>query len=56
MAIIKQKFSKRAPSNITVKGLQEQFPDLILGVKPLNNGKVAVSIPNGRLIIDSNNE
>ena len=52
----KVKFSKRIPSTYTVKGLQEQFPDRIVGVTSYNNGKIAVLIPNGRIIFDSNHE
>jgi len=52
----KVKFSKRTTSTLTVKGLQEQFPDRIIGITPYNNGKIAVTIPNGRIIFDSNHE
>lgn len=47
------KFSKREPSNITVKVLQEKYPDLVCGVETYNKYKVAVLIPNGRVVIDS---
>lgn len=50
------KFSKRTTSTLTVKGLQEQFPDRIVGITSYNNGKIAVIIPNGRIIFDSNHE
>tara|TARA_Y100001973_G_scaffold33588_1_gene50573 strand:+ start:11410 stop:11574 length:165 start_codon:yes stop_codon:yes gene_type:complete len=49
----KPKFSKRTPTELTVKGLQEKFPDIVCGVVSYNNGKVAVIIPNGRVIFDS---
>lgn len=52
MAKTKPKFSKRTKTQLTVKGLQEQFPDIVCGLEPLNNGKVAVIIPNGRIIFD----
>lgn len=50
---MKNAFKNRTKSNITVKGLQEQFPDRVLGVKALNKGKVAVIIPNGRIVFDN---
>jgi hypothetical protein len=49
----KPKFSKRAKTELTVKGLQEKFPDIVCGIQSYNNGKVAVIIPNGRVIFDS---
>jgi len=52
----KPKFSKRTPTELTVRGLQEKFPDRVCGVKPLGKGKVAVIIPNGRVIFDSNHK
>ena len=51
--VMKNAFKNRTKSNITVKGLQEQFPDRVLGVKALNKGKVAVIIPNGRIVFDN---
>jgi len=49
----KPRFSKRKPTELTVKGLQEKFPDIVSDVTSYNNGKVAVTIPNGRIIFDS---
>ena len=48
------KFSKREQTSLTVRKLQEQFPDRVVGVKSYNNGKVAVIIPNGRIIFTTN--
>ena len=48
------KFSKREQTSLTVKELQEQFPDRVVGVESYNNGKVAVIIPNGRIIFTTN--
>lgn len=52
----KSNFSKRPVSTLTVKSLQDQFPDKVLGVNPLNKGKMAVTIPNGRVVFDNNNK
>ena len=52
----KPKFSKRTPTELTVRGLQEKFPDIVCGIEPHGKGKVAVIIPNGRVIFDSNHK
>ncbi len=49
----KPRFRHREPTELTVKGLQEKYPDIVGGVETFNKGKVAVKIPNGRIIFDS---
>ena len=52
----KSNFLKRPVSTLTVKSLQDQFPDKVLNVKALNKGKVAVTIPHGRVVFDNNHK
>jgi len=54
--VSKSNFLKRPVSTLTVKSLQDQFPDKVLNVKALNKGKVAVTIPNGRVVFDNNHK
>ena len=59
----KSNFSKRPVSTWNVFNFQEEFTDKcftttgkFLGVKTLNKGKVALIIPNGRVVFDNNHK